>query len=36
MLDIASARGLSEEQRMMLQSCRDFVDDVVIPFIHGN
>ena len=36
MLDIASARGLSEEQRMMRQSCRDFVDDVVIPFIRGN
>src|ERR1700754_2102875 len=27
---------LSEEQRMMRQSCRDFVDDVVIPFIRGN
>ena len=26
-------RGLSEEQRMMRQSCRDFVDDVVLPFI---
>jgi hypothetical protein len=25
--------GLTEEQRMMRQSCRDFVDDVVIPFI---
>src|SRR5437763_7533850 len=31
-----SARGLSEEQRLMRQSCRDFVDDVVIPFIRGN
>jgi alkylation response protein AidB-like acyl-CoA dehydrogenase len=31
-----SDRGLSEEQRMMRQSCRDFVDDVVIPFIRGN
>src|SRR5438270_12946964 len=29
-------RGLSEEQRMMRQSCRDFVDDAVIPFIRGN
>ena len=30
MLDRTSAdRGLSEEQRMMRQSCRDFVDDVV-------
>jgi alkylation response protein AidB-like acyl-CoA dehydrogenase len=28
--------GLSEEQSMMRQSCRDFVDDVVIPFIRGN
>ncbi len=28
--------GLSEEQRMMRQSCRDFVDDVVIPFIRHN
>jgi alkylation response protein AidB-like acyl-CoA dehydrogenase len=28
--------GLSEEQVMMRQSCRDFVDDVVIPFIRGN
>ncbi|MPZ55711.1 MAG: hypothetical protein GEU91_04270 [Rhizobiales bacterium] len=25
--------GLSEEQRLMRQSCRGFVDDVVIPFI---
>src|SRR3954462_14893586 len=31
-----SDRGLSEEQRMMRLSCRDFVDDVVIPFIRGN
>jgi alkylation response protein AidB-like acyl-CoA dehydrogenase len=31
-----SERGLSEEQRLMRQSCRDFVDDVVIPFIRGN
>src|SRR6201988_533283 len=31
-----SQRGLSEEQQMMRQSCRDFVDDVVIPFIRGN
>jgi alkylation response protein AidB-like acyl-CoA dehydrogenase len=31
-----SARGLSEEQRLMRQSCRDFVDDVVIPFMRGN
>src|SRR5258707_5533213 len=27
---------LSEEHRMMRQSCREFVDDVVIPFIRGN
>jgi len=29
-------RGLSEEQRMMRESCRAFVDDVVTPFIRGN
>ncbi len=28
-------RDLSEEQRLMRQSCRKFVDDVVIPFIRG-
>src|SRR5882672_7766138 len=27
---------LSEEQRMMRQSCHDFVDDVVLPFIKTN
>jgi alkylation response protein AidB-like acyl-CoA dehydrogenase len=27
---------LSEEQRMMRQSCRDYVDDVVLPFIKQN
>src|ERR1700752_635709 len=27
---------LSEEQRLMRQSCRSFVDDVVIPFIRHN
>jgi len=27
---------LSEEQRLMRQSCRDFVDDVIIPFIRTN
>jgi alkylation response protein AidB-like acyl-CoA dehydrogenase len=31
-----SDRGLSEEQRMMRQSCRDFVDEVVIPFIRAD
>jgi len=31
-----SDRGLSEEQRLMRQSCRDFVDEVVTPFIRGN
>ena len=31
-----TAHGLSEEQRLMRQICRDFVDDVVIPFIRGN
>jgi acyl-CoA dehydrogenase len=29
-------RELSEEQRLMRQSCRDFVDEVVLPFIRGN
>src|SRR6202161_206383 len=32
----ASMSELSEEQRLMRQSCRDFVDDVIIPFIRGN
>jgi alkylation response protein AidB-like acyl-CoA dehydrogenase len=38
MLDraMASDRGLSEEQRMMRQSCRDFIDEVVLPFIKQN
>ena len=27
---------LSEEQRLMRQSCRDFVDDVVAPFIRSS
>jgi hypothetical protein len=31
-----NGRDLSEEQRMMRQSCRDFVDDVVLPFIKAN
>jgi hypothetical protein len=30
------ARGFSEEQRLMRESCRAFVDDVVIPFIRDN
>jgi hypothetical protein len=29
-------QGLSEEQGMMRQSCRDFVDKVVIPFVRTN
>jgi alkylation response protein AidB-like acyl-CoA dehydrogenase len=28
--------GLSEEQRLMRQTCRDFVDDVVLPYIRSN
>jgi alkylation response protein AidB-like acyl-CoA dehydrogenase len=28
--------GLSEEQRLMRQSCRAFVDDMVIPFVRQN
>jgi acyl-CoA dehydrogenase len=31
-----SARGLSEEQRLMRESCRAFVDDFVTPFIRRN
>jgi acyl-CoA dehydrogenase len=31
-----SDRNLSEELRMMRQSCRDFVDGVVLPFIREN
>ena len=29
-------RRLSEEQRMMRQSCRDFIDEVVLPYIKQN
>ena len=37
MLDRTAAdRGLSEELRMMRQSCRDFVDKVVLPYIKQN
>ena len=36
MLDITAARGLSEEQRLMRESCRAFVDDVIAPFIRTN
>ena len=35
MLERATA-GLSDEQRMMRQSCRAFIDDVVLPFIKQN
>jgi alkylation response protein AidB-like acyl-CoA dehydrogenase len=31
-----SDREFSEEQRLMRQSCRAFVDDVIIPFIRGD
>src|SRR5579862_1727822 len=33
---MSTDRGLSEEQRMMRQSCRDFVDGIVLPFIKQN
>ena len=38
MLDrmMTNDRRLSEEQRMMRQSCRDFVDEVVLPYIKQN
>ena len=29
-------RGLSEEQRLMRESCHQFVDDVVLPFVRDN
>ena len=29
-------RGLSEEQKMMRETCRAFVDDFVTPFIRQN
>ena len=32
----ADEGSLSEEQRMMRDSCRAFVDDVVTPFIRSN
>jgi alkylation response protein AidB-like acyl-CoA dehydrogenase len=32
----AATDDLSEEQRLMRESCRAFVDDVVTPFIRGN
>src|SRR5437588_5391908 len=35
MTDLAE-RGLSEEQKMMRESCRAFVDDFVTPFIRKN
>ena len=31
-----SDRGLTEDQRLMRQSCREFVDDVIIPFMRAN
>src|SRR6202521_2403543 len=31
-----NSQNLSEEQRLMRESCRAFVDDVVIPFIRQN
>src|SRR5581483_6541582 len=34
--EAAMSSQLSEEQKLMRQSCRDFVDDVVIPFIRGD
>ena len=36
MLDVTAARGLSEEQRLMRESCRAFVNDVITPFIRKN
>ena len=36
MITHTADRGLSEEQRMMRQTCRAFVDDFVAPFIRKN
>ncbi|HEY2527754.1 MAG TPA: acyl-CoA dehydrogenase family protein [Xanthobacteraceae bacterium] len=36
MLDDSNTQELSEEQRLMRDSCRKFVDDVVIPFVRTN
>ena len=36
MLDHSTAYGLSEEQRLMRESCRAFVDKVLIPFVRKN
>jgi acyl-CoA dehydrogenase len=36
MLDHSTAHGLSEEQRLMRESCRAFVDKVLIPFVRKN
>ena len=33
---LTSDRGLSEEQRLMRESCRAFVDEVVTPYIRAN
>jgi acyl-CoA dehydrogenase len=33
---MAMTSAYTEEQRMMQQSCRKFVDDVVLPFIRNN
>jgi alkylation response protein AidB-like acyl-CoA dehydrogenase len=36
MITHTADRGLSEEQRMMRETCRAFVDDFVAPFIRSN
>ena len=36
MITHAAERGLSNEQRMMRETCRAFVDDFVAPFIRAN
>jgi hypothetical protein len=36
MLDITAARGLSEEQRLMRESCRAFVDDDILSAQTGS
>jgi hypothetical protein len=31
-----SRRGLSEEQQLMVESCRRFIDTAVLPYIRKN
>jgi len=35
-MQLSDDRGLTEEQRMMREACRAYVNDHVIPFVRGN